>query len=350
MLRTTTPRLFAALVLVVGVASVAWASGGRETAPDPAAAAPLRLEAGYMPILPDSQLFVIAGNHWARKEGIDLKLVEFSDGPAMVQAAASGRLDVMYFGIGPAMVAYARGVKLRVVASNDVRPIAFIARRDLWRYYSSSDPAATFARFEHARGRRARIATFPEGSVPYTVLRYWLTRRLGLAMDSVTVLGMGASRVQEALLAGKVDGAATLEPILTIVEQRDPTARVLARANEMFPGQPGAVLAVRDRLIEQHPGAVRKLVELQIRAIRYLRSDLPQAADLVTRFVGQGLVSRSIIAKALRSPSTHLLVDPTKIVEPTQKMLDFQVRTGSIAKKVDLSALFDSSFYLQSVK
>jgi NitT/TauT family transport system substrate-binding protein len=39
---------------------------------------------------------------------------------------------------------------------------------------------------------------------------------------------MGASRVQQALLAGAVDAASTLEPILTVVQQRDPSALVVA--------------------------------------------------------------------------------------------------------------------------
>ena len=38
---------------------------------------------------------------------VDLKLTNFSSGPAIVQAIASGKFDVIYFGIGPAMVAQA---------------------------------------------------------------------------------------------------------------------------------------------------------------------------------------------------------------------------------------------------
>lgn len=334
-----------AAVLTSVLASSAWAAGARESGGTNGKGRPATIEAGYMPILPDSQLFVIEGRHWASEEGIHLKLVRFSDGPAMVQAVASGKLDVMYFGIGPAMVAYAKGVKIRVVASNIVKQIAFIARHSLARFYDPSDPAATFARFTEAVGRKPRIATFPKGSVPDTVLRYWLVKRLGIGTGAVAILGMGASRVQEALLAGKVDGAATLEPILTIVKQRDPSARVLVRASRMFPGQPGAVLAVRDRLIANDPEAVQKLVALQVRATRYLQDDPASAAPFVTDYVGKGLVPVATIARALRSPSTHFMADPAKIVAPSERMLAFQVATGSVSKRIDIRSLFDSSFY-----
>ena len=61
------------------------------------------LEVGYMPILPVAQLFVMEGAGWTDEAGLDLELTRFSSGPAMVQALASGKLDVMNFGIGPAM-------------------------------------------------------------------------------------------------------------------------------------------------------------------------------------------------------------------------------------------------------
>jgi len=73
------------------------------------AGAPLRagaqttLEMAYMPIVPCSQLFVMEGMGWTKKAGIKLKLTRFSSGPAIVQAIASGKMDVMCFGIGPAL-------------------------------------------------------------------------------------------------------------------------------------------------------------------------------------------------------------------------------------------------------
>ena len=339
----TTVLAMALLAILPAFSSGAGEHGGT-------AANPVQLTAGYMPILPDSQLFVIAGNHWAKKAGIDLHLVKFSDGPAMVQAVASGKLDVMYFGIGPAMVAKSKGMKIKVVASNIVRQIAFIARSNLAKYYDPANPAATFSAFQKAEGRKAKIATFPKGSVPDTVLRYWLTHQLGVSLSSVQILGMGASRVQEALLAGKVDGASILEPVLTIVQERDPNTKVLARAKEMFPGQPGAVLAVRERVIADHPGTVQKLVDLQIKATKYLRQNVPESSKLVTKFIGAGLVSSATIEKALESPYTHFMADPRKIIGPSQAMLDFQVKSGSIAHSVDLSSLFDTSFYANAGK
>ena len=71
------------------------------------ASAQTKLDVANIPIMPMTQLFILEQEGWAKEAGLDLKLTNFSSGPAIVQAIASGKFDVIYFGIGPAMVAQA---------------------------------------------------------------------------------------------------------------------------------------------------------------------------------------------------------------------------------------------------
>lgn len=343
------------LVMLMLLFVAAWplfASGGveEETSDGQATEELLELEVGYMPILPAAQVFVMEGEGWTEEAGLDFNLVRFQNGPAMVQAVASGELDVMFFGIGPALVARGRGQDIRVVASNIIEQIALIARENLAEYWDETDPASLFADFESGEGRKARIATFPQGSVPDIVLRYWISRELGLPFDALEIVPMGADQVQQALVAGSVDGASILEPVLTIVQERDPSTQILTRADAMFPGQPGAVLAVRSSLIGEHPEAVQRLVELHVRATAFLQESVEESANHAVEFIGAGLVNPSTIEAALRSPSTNYMADPREIREPTQRMHDFQLETGSLAAPVDLDELFDTSFYERAVE
>lgn len=347
-------RILIVLVLVLVAAAFAFAGGSGETgveessgggAAEAGAAEPLALEVGYMPILPVAQVFIMEGEGWTADAGLEFNLVRFQNGPAMVQALASGELDVMFFGIGPALVARGRGQDITVVASNIVEQIALIGGAELAAYWNEDDPASLFGDFEAGEGRPARIATFPQGSVPDIVLRYWLREQLGVSFDALEIVPMGADQVQQALLTGNVDGASILEPVLTIVQERDPSTRVLTRANSMFPGQPGAVLAVRDDVIAEHPDAVQRLVDMHVRATEFLTTQVEAAAAHAAEFIGAGLVEPATIEKALRSPSTSYMADPRAIVEPTRRMHDFQLETGSLAAPVDLDELFDTSFY-----
>ncbi|WP_108257656.1 ABC transporter substrate-binding protein [Mangrovicoccus ximenensis] len=191
----------------------------------------LALEIGYMPILPDAQLFVTLEEGWMDEAGIDPELVQFQNGPAMVQALLAGQLDAAYFGIGPAMVARGKGADIKVVASNIVEQISVVALGDLAPYFDG-DAATAFARFAGDKGRKPVLATFPTGSVPETVLQYWLQNGLGAGPDAVDIVYQGAAQVQQALLTGAVDGAAILEPVVSSVLARDPEAKVVAAGGD----------------------------------------------------------------------------------------------------------------------
>ena len=193
------------------------------------------LEMAYMPIVPCSQLFVMEGMGWTKEAGINLELTRFPNGPAIVQAIASGAMDVMCFGIGPAMVSRAKGIDIKVVAPGIVEQIAVIAQGKLVEYFDKYPAKEALRKFAQDEGRKVKLASFPKGSVPDTVTRHWLIKSLGMDIDEVEMIGMGAARVQQALLSRSVDAAGILEPILTIVQSKLPDAKVVAGANDMMP-------------------------------------------------------------------------------------------------------------------
>ncbi|KAF0285186.1 nitrate ABC transporter substrate-binding protein [Gammaproteobacteria bacterium 2W06] len=317
------------------------------TAAAPRAESPVTLEVGYMPILPVAQLFVLEEAGWADEAGLDLSLTRFGSGPAMVQALASGELDVMVFGIGPAMVSRSRDIPIQVLAASIQEQIGLMATGELAEAFADEpdDAAAAFELFEERTGSRPRIATFPQGSVPDTVLRHWLIEELDVGVDAVDILPMGADRVQQALLAGAVDGASTLEPILTTVRERVDGARVVATAGDMLPGQPGAVLAARESVIANEREALIRLLALHERATRQLNDQPTEVAPYVREFVGKRLIPLATVERALQSPASNYVADPAAIREGTRRMHDFQIRQGSLVKPVDLSALFNDTLY-----
>lgn len=302
------------------------------------------LEMAYMPIVPCAQLFVMEGMGWTKEAGLNLELTRFPNGPAIVQAIASGKMDMMCFGIGPAMVTRGKGVKLKVVAAGIVEQIGVIAQGDLVSYFNKYKDAEALRQFAKDKGRKPKIASFPKGSVPDTVTRHWLIKSLGMELDEVQLIGMGASRVQQALLTKSVDAAGILEPILTIVENKLPGATVVARAEEMMPGQPGSTIAVRENVLAEHRAAIVKFIELHIRATELLLNEPEKAAPHVKNFIAKGLLSDDIVLKALKSPSSNFRSSPNDILEATQYMHDFQ-KSAKIKTNVSVDGLFDLSVY-----
>ena len=331
------PVLLTRRALAVGAGAAAFAV--------PAEAA-TSLRVAYIPILAMAQLFVIVGEGWAGQAGLNLQLTRFSSGPAMVQALASGGYDVAYVGIGPAMVARGAGVDMRVVAATGVNEGSLIGVGSFAEtFQAAAGPAAAFAAFRQKTGRPVRVATLPKGSVPDTVLQYWLGEVAHVAPGDVQVLGLGEDRVQQALLTGSADAASILEPILTIVLEREPSARILVSGGQMFPNQPGAVLAIGEAVIRSNRAAAQTLVALHARATKLIVSDPARAARSAAQILGPGLVTEATLAKAFTSPAMQAVSDPHLILESTARMGRYQQGIGTLARDVPIAELFDTSLY-----
>lgn len=315
------------------------------------ASAQTKLKVAYIPIMPMAQLFVMEGEGWTKEAGLELELTKFSSGPAIVQAIASGNFDLMYFGIGPAMVSRARGVPIKVVASNVIEQIALITRGEFGKTMAAAaSPAEGVRKFTEETGRKPRIASLPKGSVPDTVFRHWLIKIAGLSEDDIDIIGMGAGKVQQAMLTKSVDAASILEPIVTIIGDRLPDAQIVAKGGEMLANQPGAVVAVRENVIAANPDAVQKLVDLHVRATELINTDPDRAAKHIHAFLGQGLIPVEVIQRALRSEISNFVADPEAIIPATKVMHDFSAEIGTLKKPVPLDELFDDSFYKKVAK
>ncbi|MBI3513418.1 MAG: ABC transporter substrate-binding protein [Proteobacteria bacterium] len=309
---------------------------------------PLRV--GYISIFPMTQLFVMEGRGWTRGVGLQLILKRFSSGPPMVEALAAGALDVAYIGIGPAMLARARGVDVKVVAANVIEQVALVGRGALVEAFAAMPaPAAAFARFRETARRPARIATLPRGAVPDTVLRHYLQEVARIDDRDVEILGMGEDEVQARLLAGTVDAGSIVEPILTTVLVRDRSARILASPARMMPQHPGAVVLVTSAVIAQNRVAVAKLVDLHVKATEAVRADPDKATADIVEFLGRGMVDPAVMRRALTSEATNLIADPGLIVEATRLLQAYQQRFGAQPTSIDIDALFDFSFYKLAV-
>ena len=100
------------------------------------------------------------------------------------------------------------------------------------------------AAFKAKRARPRRLATQPAGSVPNTTLQHWLWEVAKAEKEDAEVVPMGIDATQQALLTGAVEGATIREPAVTIVTSATRRIKIVALGGEMFPNQPGTVVAL----------------------------------------------------------------------------------------------------------
>jgi NitT/TauT family transport system substrate-binding protein len=315
-----------------------------------AQAAPITARVGVIPIVGAAPMFVADGKGWAKEAGLDLKITTFESGPNMIQALASGTIDVYVAGVMPLAVARAKGVAAKVVTATAVEEMVFVAGPKLAPYFTATaTPAEALKAFRAKEGKPARLAAQPPGSVPNTTLQHWLWEVAKADKADAEILSLGIDATQQAVLVGATDGAAIREPALTIVQGRNPNIKLVATGGQMFPSQPGTVVAVTPAFAAAHPAEVQGLVDALVKADRLLKEKPAEAAPFVEAALGKGIVDTATITKALTSPASRFVADPRTIVDATAKMQDYQVSIGTLDKAAPLDGLFDSSFYEKAV-
>jgi len=301
---------------------------------------------GYIPVMGVAQVFVAEGEGWFKEKGLDIKLASFESGPNMIQALASGTLDVYVAGLAPLLVARAKGQDVRVVAATVVEELGVAVGPALAPFFpAGKGTAAGFKAFHEKTGRPAKLATQPIGSGPNATLQYWLWERLKADKADIDIIEMGIDATQRAILTGAVEGGNIREPALTIAQRQNPNVKLVATGADMFPNFPGVVVAVSGSFAEKNPKAVEDIVRLVIRATKLLETDPVRCAPHVGVALGKGILPNDVIVAALKSPQTRFTSDPRRITESTAKLQDYQVRLGALAKAVPLEGLFALDVY-----
>ncbi len=329
-------------LLTVGAASIA--CGGLAPAP---ARADQTIRIGYIPVLGSAPLFVLDGEGWAKQAGLAVQPVRFGNGPQAIQALASGKIEAYVAGVLPLLVARARGVDTKVAAAAAIEELEVVGRGKLVEGLeegAADDLPARIAAFTHATGRKPKLAAQPSGSVPDTLLRYWLDQN---KVDPATVgiIGIDIDATQQAFLAGSIDAAVLREPALTVVRMRVPGSRLLATGHQMMPGQPGSVLALYQPDRPETVAWKDTLVRLFIRATDLIREHPDEAAPFILQALGGGILTRETMDEALASPGARFVSDPAVIVEPVKELAAFQVKLGVLREVGDVDALFDLETY-----
>src|SRR5262249_29988751 len=163
--------------------------------------------------------------------------------------------------------------------------------------------------------------------------------------NDVEILGIGIDAAQQAFLSGAVDAAVVREPTLTLIRDRDRKAKLVAAGGQLFPNQPGSVLAALASKDPAKRDAMLRFVRLHVRATELLQKEPKRAAPHILKALGAGIVPLDVIERALVSPASRFVTDPAVIVDATGRMQDYQIALGVLKQAVPVAQLFDHDSY-----
>lgn len=303
------------------------------------------LSVAYMPIYPDMQHFVMDGEGYYDAIDAEVTTEQFSDGPSIVQAYATGDYDVALFGVVPAMVVIDKTGSAKVTAANIRNAMKMLARDEFAELFEEHG-ADAFGRWEEREGEKFTFGTFPPGSVPDIVLRYYLDA-IGVDPESdVNIESLGGSGpVRQALVAGRIDGTSIMEPVPTIVNERDAGYSEIAWAGDFMPGQPAAVTLMHDDLRENRPAVARSFLEQHVRATEFVNQNPDAAAAHASEAIGSEVLPVETAEAAMASKASDFISNPHLIEDGTATFAEYAHRLDKTDAALSTGDVFDYSLY-----
>ena len=298
------------------------------------------LTVAHMPIFPDLQYYVMESEGYFDEIDATIESKEFTNGPDIVGASASGDIDIAMFGVVPAMIAIDRGIAAKVTAANIKEPMAIVADQQLSSLWDEHGSDA-FGVWADQNGEQFTFGTFPQGSVPDVLLRYWLQEE-GVDPESdvqITEIN-GANAVFQAIANGEINGTSIMEPVPTRVSGEDLGFETFRTSSEIMPGQPAAVTLMTDEIRESSVGS--EFLRQHVRATEFVAENPAETATIVEEGIGMAAEQAE---QALAGPLANFVTDPAEIRSGTEIFAEFAAANGQTDEQLTTDQIFDMSIY-----
>lgn len=298
------------------------------------------LTIAHMPIFPDLQYYVMESEGYLDEIDATIDNTEFTNGPDIVGASASGNIDIAMFGVVPAMIAIDRGIPAKVTAANIKEPMAIVADeqlQSLWDVHGND----AFDVWADENGEQFTFGTFPQGSVPDVLLRYWLQQEDVDPSEDVQITEInGANAVFQAIANGEIDGTSIMEPVPTRVAEEDLSFDMFRTSSEIMPGQPAAVTLMTDE-VRDSPVA-SEFLRQHVRATEFITDNPEDTATIVEEGIGMPAEQAQ---QALAGPLASFVTDPQEIQSGTEIFAEFAAENGQTDEQLTTDQIFDTSIY-----
>ncbi len=284
--------------------------------------------------------YVAHAKGWFAEEGLNLVTVFqiYESGATIAAALARGDIQIGYMGLTGAIMAYARGIPVKVIAGVHKYGYGLVVRPEL-------------KEIEDLQNKT--IGSLREGTVTDYLLNLMIDK---YHLKNITVLRMSPSEAVIALIGGRLDAALIPEQHATMAESRG--FPMLIKSQELWPGMQGDVLVVRTDLIRDNPDLVKRLVKVTQRATAWINDHQDETAEIMAeqlKVAGEKLfptkeaeitmnlgVTPQIISRSMDRIEYTTNLDP----EVIQRTIDFMVELGYIKEGIKAADIIELR-YLQ---
>ena len=247
--------------------------------------------------------------------------VEFPAGPQLLEALAVGSLEFGLTGDSPPVFAQAAGKDLLYVGAEPPKPLSSAVL---------VLPGSPLKSLADLKGKR--VALQKGSSAHYLLVR--AVEKGGLRWSDITPIYLAPADARAAFEKGAVDAWAIWDPFyaateLAIKPRALTTGQGLSSNNSFY-------LASRP-FAEQHPQAVRALLDELSRADAYVQSNRKEAAQLIAEFSGLSLATVHLFIS--RRPVSPVGPLTPAITADQQRVADAFLQLELIPRRIDVAQI-----------
>ena len=258
---------------------------------------------------------------WFEETGLNLTTFEsYATGPALAAAIARGDIQVAWLCVGPAILAYSRGIHIKLVAMTHEQGYSLVVNET--HIHSVYD----------LEGKK--IAAVREGSMVDILLHKVIEM---YSLENVTILRMKPMDQINALKEKQVDAIAIPEHYVALAKSMG--FHILIKSQDIWPHMPGSALFVKQELIDTSREAVLKLVNLTVFSTSWLKAHKNEAAQILANKLK---TTSDIILDSISRLNYTNEINETAI----QEVIDYMAKLGYISW-FNASEIIDKSFLNQ---
>ncbi|AIS30956.1 ABC transporter substrate-binding protein [Methanobacterium formicicum] len=286
---------------------------------------PDAIKVGYLPCDHSAALFVAKNNQTYEKNGLKVKTTQISTGSNIVDAVASGDLDIGYVGITPTLQGISKGIPIKVVGAVNLVGSGIVVEPNS----SITSPADL---------KNKTIATPGVSSIQQVLLMYEL-QKYNITSADVDIISMNVYNIPSTLAAHKVDAYISYEPFVSIAPYMD-IGEVLIYSNYIIEGHPCCVIITSEKFINEHPDELQKFLEIHQNSTEYVRTHPNETAEMVTQEL---TTNYNVETMSLQ----HIIFVSSVDKEFQDNVLRFMAlenNMGYLKKNLTSDEIFDTSF------
>jgi sulfonate transport system substrate-binding protein len=284
-MRVSLRGILALFGLATGMAAGLAAAGGRAEQPT--------IGFAYQDRIADAVSVIAVEKGFFAKEGLAVKPLMFSSGPACTEALVSGSAEIATMGDTTAVISVSRAA-VTIVASHGggEHRHRIIVRKD-----------SPIRKPGDLMGKQVAVS---KGTSTYGGLLAWAHAKQ-LDLSKVKIVNMKPEDMGTALLSGAVDAAVASEPTPSVIEEKG--GRELATLGGLGNNYP-ILLVARNGFLREHPEAARRFLCAMLAAGAYVRAHPEEVAKIMSSKNG---LSPAATVKAMKRHYYRVQMDrPTR--------------------------------------